>query len=175
MAQDTLAPWAELMPDAGPMTVEALLALPDDNQGSQYELVEGRLVRMAPSGGEASLIAVRLCAALLAHAGQQRLGGVTGQEGAYELSRPGEPATALAPDAAFVRADRVPPADSPVFARAWPLAPDLVAEVASPNQYRPELAAKARRYLDAGVRLVWVIWPARREVDVWRAGAHEPE
>ena len=54
------------------------------------------------------------------------------------------------------------------------LAPDLVAEVASPDQWRPEMGEmgeKARRYLAAGVRLVWIIWPKRREVDVWQADA----
>lgn len=38
--------------------------------------------------------------------------------------------------------------------------PDLAVEVASPDQYRPEMAAKARIYLDAGVPLVWVVWPS---------------
>jgi Uma2 family endonuclease len=56
--QNTLAPWAELVPDVGPMTVDDLLARPED--GWQYELVEGRLVRMPGRGGEASRIAVRL-------------------------------------------------------------------------------------------------------------------
>jgi Uma2 family endonuclease len=50
MRQETLAPWAELAPDAPfPMTVDEALALPDD--GRRYELVEGRLVRMPLSGG----------------------------------------------------------------------------------------------------------------------------
>jgi hypothetical protein len=40
------------------MTTEELLALPDD--GWQYELVEGRLVRLPPSGLDASKLALRL-------------------------------------------------------------------------------------------------------------------
>jgi len=36
VASDTLAPWAEVVPDRGPMTIEGLVALPDD--GWQYEL-----------------------------------------------------------------------------------------------------------------------------------------
>jgi hypothetical protein len=55
---DTLAPWAEIVPDTGPMTTEELLALPDD--GWQFGLVEGRLVRMPPSGLDASMLALRL-------------------------------------------------------------------------------------------------------------------
>src|SRR5579863_4831916 len=58
MAHDTgsLASWAEVVPGAQPMTVDDLLALPDDGCW-QYELVEGKLVRMPGSGGEASNIA----------------------------------------------------------------------------------------------------------------------
>jgi Uma2 family endonuclease len=47
---------------------------------------------------------------------------------------------------------------------------DLVVETASPNQSRDGLAGKARAWLQAGVRLVWVVWPKQRVVDVWLAG-----
>jgi Uma2 family endonuclease len=157
------------------MTAEGFLALQDDEQGALYELVEGRLVRMPPSGGQASRIAMRLGAALLAFVDRHQLGAVTGQDGAFDLTLPGASrATVLAPDVAFVRAAQVPAAESPEYARAWPVAPDIAAEVVSPSQYRPEMAVKARRYLNAGVRLVWVIWPARRELDVWLPGSNEP-
>jgi len=37
------------------------------------------------------------------------------------------------------------------------------------------MTAKARHYLGGGTRLVWVVWPQRREVDVWRLGnSHQP-
>jgi Uma2 family endonuclease len=174
MARETLAPWAELVPDIGPMTVGELLALPQDDRW-MYELVEGRLVRMPASGGEASRIAARLVAALLTFVEDRNLGAVTTADGEYDLTQPGDAAeTALAPDAAFVRADRVPAQDSDDYKRAWRLAPDLAAEVVSPNQYRPEMSAKAQRYLAAGVRLVWVIWPKDKQVDVWRPGATQP-
>jgi Uma2 family endonuclease len=82
--------------------------------------------------------------------------------------------TELGPDVAFVRAENVPPRTSPIYAKAWPVAPDLAVEVASPNQHRPEMGEKAKRYLAAGVRMVWVVWPRRRQVDVWRAGDVQP-
>jgi Uma2 family endonuclease len=62
----------------------------------------------------------------------------------------------------------MPPRDSAAFSKAWRLAPDLVVEVASPSQFRPEMKDKAERYVKAGVRLMWVIWPKRQQVDVWR-------
>src|SRR5919204_3339289 len=50
----------------------------------------------------------------------------------------------------------------------------LAAEIASPNQYGREMGAKARRYLRAGTRLVWIVWPRRRQVDVWCPGDQTP-
>jgi Uma2 family endonuclease len=173
MAHNTLAPWAELVPDTGLMTVDQLLTLPQDRW--MYELVEGRLVRMPPSGGEASDIASRLLVALGNFVYPQALGKLTMADGAFDLTQPGDPVeTALASDVAFVRADRVPARDSEDYTRAWRVAPDLAVEVASPNQYRPEMATKAQRYLAAGVRLVWVVWPKYQSVDVWRAGDAQP-
>ena len=155
------------------MTVDELLALPDD--GWQYELVEGRLVRMPGSGYEASSIALNLASALIAFVRPRKLGGVTGADGTYNLTQPGdEGETGLVPDVAFVRADRLPPRDSLEYALAPHLAPDLVAEVVSPSQFRPEMAAKARLYLVAGVRLVWLIWPRYQQVDVWQPGSDQP-
>lgn len=173
MAHEIFAPWAELVPDAGPMTVDELLKLPDD--GWMYELVEGRLVRMPGSGFEASVVSARLLARIQIYVEDRDLGRVTGADGTYDLTRPGDAgATALVPDIAFVASGRLPSPGSPEYSKALRLAPDLVVEVVSPSQYRPEMAAKARRYLAAGVRLVWIIWPATQQVDVWRPGAAQP-
>lgn len=80
----------------------------------------------------------------------------------------------LAPDAGSMRAERAPPRTSPAYAKAWPGAPDLAVEVASPNQHRPETRKKARYYLNAGTRLVWVVWPRRQRVNVRRPGDTQP-
>ena len=177
MQHETLAPWAEPVADAPiGLTADALLALPDD--GYTYELVEGRLVRMPGSGLEASSIAAYLVSLLTFFVRPRALGVITDGTGEYNLTRPGEEReTALIPDVACVRAGRLPPRDSPAYARAPRLAPDLVAEIASPNQYHTEMdawACKARLYLDRGVKLVWVIWLASQQIDVWRPGFDAP-
>jgi len=171
--QHFLAPWAEPVPDAPyPFTTDDLLRLPKDVW--RYELVEGRLVRMTPSGGEAAVISANLVYELLAFVKPRGLGRVTDSSGAFRLSSPGQPDVTLAPDVAFVETSRVPAQDSPDRKRAWPVAPNLVAEVASPYQFKPGMAEKAQRYLECGVTLVWIFWPERLEVDVWRPGAHVP-
>jgi Uma2 family endonuclease len=100
---------------------------------------------------------------------KHKLGKVLGAEGGFIITTPGEPETVLAPDAAFVRTDRAPDPASPEYDEFWRLAPDLVVEVASPSQYHPELAEKARTWLRAGTRLVWLVWPRAEQVEVWQA------
>jgi Uma2 family endonuclease len=176
MAQNTtLAPWAEEVPGAPyPMTIDDLLALPDDANW-QYEAVDGRLVRRPGSGREAAHMAARLVAALLAYVEDRGLGAVTAADGTSTITAPGATLeTGVFPDVAFVAAARLPARHSPDDRKAPHLAPDLVAEVVSPSQYHPGMNAKALRYLAADVRLVWLIWPQQREVEVWRPGSVSP-
>lgn len=172
MAHETLAPWADRVPDRGRMTADELLAMGDSGKGC--ELVEGTLVRVAPTGILHGMSVSRLNAAVTLHAAREGSGVVVGAETGFVLSRPGAPDTVLAPDVAYVRSERIAGlarADLQKFLR---LAPDLVAEIAPPDQYRPEMTAKASVYLEAGVRLVWIVWPAARTVDVWRPGGTAP-
>ena len=169
-----VAPWAEVVPDAPyPMTTDQLHAFPDD--GWTYELVNGVLVRMPLSSGGASNVGARLLIRLGAYVEDNGLGIVTGEQGGYRLDPAHTRDTEVAPDVAFVCADRAPSPTSPEFyGQAWRLAPDLAVEVASENQYAPGMAAKAKTYLTFGTRLVWVVWPRYKRVDVWRSGDETP-
>jgi Uma2 family endonuclease len=156
-----IAPWAELVPTPGPVTVDILLTLPDD--GYIYEVVEGVLVRVAGSGNRATTIALAIGAELRAYTRPRRIGVVTGADGVYKF--PGAE-TGLIPDAGYYSADRaalIEDEDRPL-----PFAPDLAVEVASPSQDAEQMAVKARLYLSAGTRLVWVVWPHGSHIDVWR-------
>ena len=157
------APWAAIVPGSGRVTVDILLTLPDD--GYQYEVVEGVLVRMAGSGFDATTIAVELVAALHSYVRPRRLGRVTGADGVYTF--PGAE-TGLLPDVGFLDAAKVALISD--RRKPIPFAPDLAVEVASPDQTRNAMAAKARTYLDGGTRLVWIVWPDQQLVDVWHAG-----
>lgn len=160
---DTRAPWAEIVPNASYTTVDDLLRRPDD--GWRYEVVEGVLIRMAGSGEEATNIGGIIFGALFAYVRPRRLGRVTPADGVYKV--PGAE-TGLLPDAGYYSAA--------LFSRVLdkkkliPFAPELAVEVASPEQTAPDMAAKAALYISGGTRLVWVVWPDARTVDVWRAG-----
>jgi Uma2 family endonuclease len=137
---------------------------------SGYELIEGRLVKMSPTGFAHGEIAQGFSFAIQAFVKPRKLGAVVAAETGFVVSQPGQPDTVLAPDVAFVRASRLPPRESPERRKFLHLAPDLVVEVASPGQSTTELAAKAQFWLQAGVRLVWVAWPETATVDDWRSG-----
>ena len=47
--------------------------------------------------------------------------------------------------------------------------PDLVVEVVSPTDSASELQGKIFTWLDAGCRLVWVVYPAAQSVTVYRS------
>ena len=177
MAHNTLAPWGDVVPAAdgrGPrrMTAAELFDLGDE--GSHHELVEGVLVQMTPPGGEHGVLTFEIGAALGAFVKAGQLGQVLTGEPGFLISRAGQPDTVLAPDVAFVRAERIPARGSPERKGYWRLAPDLVVEVASPSQRKNELAAKALAWLSAGVQLVWVVWPEAQQVDAWLPGADRP-
>lgn len=172
MARSALAPWAEeVSPSATPMSADDLARLPDDAKG--LELVDGRLVRMTPPGGEHGSCASVAHVALAIFVEARRLGRILSAETGFWVSQPDKLDTVLAPDVAFVRHDRVPPRGSAEWRGYWRLAPDLVVEVPSPSQSRFELAEKARLWLSVGTRLVWVIWPDTQQVDVWSSGQIE--
>jgi len=167
-----IAPWAEIVPNMPPMTVDELHAMPND--GWSYELVQGVLVRMPLSGFGASNIGFRLALELGTYIKLHGLGEMTGEQGGYRLDPAHPRDTELGPDYAFVRADRVPPRTSPEYMKALQLAPDLAIEVTSENQYAPGMAVKAKTYLSFGTRLVWVVWPRYQRVDVWRPDDETP-
>src|SRR5437588_6878206 len=166
-SQAHIAPWAEIVPGVGPLTADDLLTLPDD--GWQYEVVDGVLVRMAGSGDLATEIGLALGSELRAFVRPRRLGAVTGADGVYTFPTA---ETGLVPDAGFyVAARRALVVDR---RKPLPFAPDLAVEVASPSQNAGDLAAKVQRYLRGGTRLVWVVWPEGQRVEVWHPGDLRP-
>jgi Uma2 family endonuclease len=142
-----------------PLTVEAFEGLPE-GEGKQ-ELVDGRVVEMAPVGDAHGLVAGEVHGALRDHVRRRRR-----IETGYQL-RPGPPGTlgTRAPDVSYYRAR---PRTRGIV-RGYP---DLAVEVLSPDEGPAAVGDKVAEYLAAGVALVWVIDtdPAHETVTVHRPG-----
>src|SRR5919198_4912042 len=107
-------------PAPGPWRAADVERFPDD--GYQYEIWHGELVRMAPAGGRHGECEANLVAALRQHT--RGLGRVyTGDTGFLLREHPHE---LVSPDVAFVRQDRLPSqAERTSYLR---VVPDLVIE-----------------------------------------------
>jgi Uma2 family endonuclease len=141
-------------------TEEDLRNTPDDGI---YELVDGEIRRMSLAGGTHGKTSMALVVRLGSHVEQQRLGHVFGPDTGHRLPS----GNVRCPDVSFVRAGRFP---DEVVPTDWVnLPPDLAVEVVSPNDRLRWILDKVGEYLEAGVRLVWVIDPQKRRATAYRS------
>ncbi len=145
-----------------PITPEDLLAMPNERD---YELVDGELVERH-MGAESSWIASNLTWLFGCVFGRKRPGHFFTTDCGYQCFAD-DPGKVRKPDVSFVSFGRFPKERVPKGYIRIP--PDLAVEVISPNDLADEAAAKVEEYLDAGVRLVWVISPKAATVTVYRA------
>lgn len=158
-------------------TADDLLAL---SQQPEYDhlrldLIDGVLHMMSPASWKHGELAWYLALKLGLHVLEHHLGTITAAETGYILHKgdaPGEKDTVLAPDVGFVAADRLPAQLPEKFV---PFAPDLAAEIVSPGDTADEVDTKVTTYLRYGTRLVWVIYPSKRAVRVYRLGSPPTE
>jgi Uma2 family endonuclease len=148
------------------LTDEELLRLPRD--GPKYEVVDGEL-RVSPAGAQHERVVARLLIRLGTFVEQHGLGEVLGSNLLYVLPSGNK----RAPDVSFVAAGRfTAEARVEVFPR---LVPDLAVEVLSPNDRTRAVLDRVGEYLEAGVRLVWVIDPLNRRAAVHRSASEARE
>jgi Uma2 family endonuclease len=134
-----------------------------DRENRPCELVDGTLVEKA-MGYEESELALLLGTFLNNYIRPRKLGIVTGADGTIRLF----PGLVRIPDVAFASWDRFPDRKRPT-ARIPQLAPDLVVEVLSKGNTKPEMAKKLGEYFEAGVRVVWLVDRRKRTVRVHTA------
>ncbi len=150
----------------GPATVEDLLAV--SNDGYRYELVRGELRQGASGGFEHGAAAGNVFAALHSFVAANNLGRVLIAETGFLLAA--GPDHVRAPDAAFVRRERVEAAGT--VRGFWPGPPDLAVAVISPHDRYTEVDEKVDDWLAAGTRMVVVVNPRNRTTTVRLPGAN---
>jgi Uma2 family endonuclease len=151
-----------LQPPPGKATERDVIAL-RDREERLYELVEGVLVEKV-MGYTESQLALWLGHLIQLFLDQHNLGELAGADGALRLL----PGLVRIPDLSFISAARVPSPE--VLDKPIPeLAPDLAVEVLSAGNTEEEMKRKVKDYFFSGVRLVWLVDPARRVVQVYTA------
>ncbi len=131
--------------------------------GKRAELIRGRLVVSEPPGAKHGAVANRLAVLITNHVEANDLGRVYAAETGFWIEV--DPDTVRAPDVAFVSNARLPQDDPDGYAR---FIPDLVVEVLSPSDRARKVQEKIRDWIDAGVRLVWVVDPKKQLVQTYR-------
>ena len=135
------------------MTAAELIRLPSGQ--FRYELINGELKTMSPSGHTHGRISVRLTVPLAQFVWDNNLGEVFGAETGFLLTT--NPDTVLAPDVSFIRKERATEARKTTG--YWPGPPDLAVEVLSPSERPTAVKTKVSEWLEFGAKEVWVVDP----------------
>lgn len=145
------------------MTAEEFLAW--DNSG--YELVEGELVEV-PMGAMSAWVSLKIAKLIWAFLDVHPLGLVFPQETALACW-PDRPDHFRKPDGMFFAKGRL--LDDRPPDGILEIAPDLAVEVVSPRDNAQNIERKIEEYLDAGVRVIWVCYPALQTIHVYKRGS----
>ena len=128
------------------------------------ELVEGEIVEMSKPSGLHGQITMRLGAKLFYFAEENGLGIVTAAETGFILERnPDGGDTVRGLDIGFIRGANAP---AVLPDHLVDVAPDLAVEVISPSNKVADMHRKIRQLLAAGTKLVWIVYPETRTVEV---------
>ena len=147
------------------LTADDLLRL--SSEGKRGELIRGVLCETMSTGQRHGKIVTKLVIQLGNFVEARELGTLVASDSGVWLER--DPDTVREPDIAFTSVDRLLLGEELTgYAEA---VPDLVVEVTSPSDNPREVHDKARMWLSHGVRLVWVVQPESRTVDVYRNDA----
>jgi Uma2 family endonuclease len=157
----TTSDYTIIPPPGRPWTEDDLLALDNDDH-HQYELVQGELRQMSPASPRHGEYEGQLFYEIFHYLKAHPIGRVYPGDTGFTLQT--APLTIRSPDIAFVSQERLP-----VDRSGFPaLAPDLVVEIISPSETAKSIAEKVSDYLQAGTRLLWLVYPERQEVQEYR-------
>jgi Uma2 family endonuclease len=133
--------------------------------GYPEELVRGRIVAMPPPGRRHGQVCNKIGLIVGNYADEHDLGHVLSNDSGVITER--EPDTVRGADVCFYSYERVPKGPLPPGYLDVP--PDIIFEVLSPEDRWSKVLGKVLEYLDAGVQLVVVADPERRQLHLFRS------
>jgi Uma2 family endonuclease len=128
-----------------------------------YEVVDGQ-IKEKKMGVQECAIATLLIGFLAPFLRSNRVGQVFG-ETIFRIDHPKD--LQRRPDVAFVSHAKWPANRRPPKVSVWDLVPDLAIEVVSPTNSASEVQRKIHEYFEAGVSMVWVIYPEQNSIHVY--------
>ena len=139
---------------------EAFIALPE-NADRRFELIDGEIVEKVPTEEHGVIISI-INGEIYVYLKDNPIGRVA-VEARHKM--PEDRRNSRIPDLAFTSAERALPITRK---GAVPQMPDLAVEVKSPDDSIGLMRAKAAFYLENGTRMVWLVYPDQRLVEVYR-------
>jgi Uma2 family endonuclease len=127
---------------------------------------KGALIVMSPVGGEGGSYESEFGIDLGIWNRQSQLGKTFSSSTLFKLPNGGD----RSPDAAWVELSRWQALTPEQRRKFPPIAPDFVIELRSPTDDLELLRSKMHEYMDAGVRLGWMLNPQEQQVEIYRQG-----
>jgi Uma2 family endonuclease len=137
---------------------------------TRAELLRDEVILMSPTTSLHGIYTMRVSLPIAQFVEAHGLGVVCGAETGFVIQHADGAESVLAPDMAYLAAERIP---DPLPEGFWRIPPDLVVEIRSCSESQREVAQKAALWLETGARLVWYVDPFRQQVSVYRADGTE--
>jgi Uma2 family endonuclease len=150
------------------LTAEEFMAL-DLGEGT-HELVRGEIIEMPPAMPVHGRVCGNAFFELETYGRQSGFGYALANDTAVVTER--NPDSVRGADVSFYSHARWP--RDQVGNKLPPVPPDLAVEVVSPGNRIANIMKKVSEYLEVGVSLVWVVYPKRRQLVIYRHNDEEP-
>jgi len=149
------------------LTDEEFYQLCQNNRQLQFErTAKGELIIMPPVGGESGNREADLIIDLGIWNRQTALGYTFSSSTIFKLPNGAD----RSPDAAWIQRERWEALTPEQRRKFPPIAPDFVIELRSATDDLQMLRQKMQEYLDAGVKLGWLINPQQQQVEIYCQG-----
>ncbi|BAZ81596.1 Uma2 family endonuclease [Sphaerospermopsis kisseleviana CS-549] len=149
------------------LTDDQFYQLCQKNSDLKFErTAKGDLIIMPPVGGESGNREAEMIADLVFWNRQTKLGYTFSSSTIFKLPNGGD----RSPDAAWIKKEHWEALTPEQKRKFPPIAPDFVIELRSATDNIETLRSKMQEYMDAGVKLGWLINPQQQQVEIYRLG-----
>ncbi len=138
-----------------------------DNPDVKFERNQcGEIIVMPPTGGETGKYNASMTGDFVIWNRQAKLGVVFDSSTCFKLPNGAD----RSPDVSWIKSERWNALSQKQREKFPPIAPDFVLELMSPSDYLSDAQKKMQEYMDAGIKLAWLIDRKTRRVEIYRQG-----